>query len=120
MNPGRKRSGRRTLGRPRSQRRATPEGSAEAEATRRRLVEGALTVLARRGLHGPTSREIATASGVNLAGITYHFGSKDELVAQALLQAIRGWLAPALDILRGDGHPALRMIGAVQALQEAF
>jgi len=57
---------------------------------------------------------------VNLAGITYHFGSKDELVAQALLQAIRGWLEPAMAILRQDIHPALRMIGAVQALQESF
>jgi AcrR family transcriptional regulator len=103
-----------------SQRRAAPDRTPEAEATRRRLVDGALAVLAERGLHGTTSREIARASGVNLAGITYHYGSKDELVAQALLRAIRGWVEPAMVILRQDVHPALRMIGAVQALQESF
>jgi AcrR family transcriptional regulator len=79
-----------------------------------------MATLKARGLRGTTSREIARASGVNLAGITYHFGSKEELVAQALLQAIRGWLEPALAILRQDVHPALRMIGAVQALQESL
>jgi AcrR family transcriptional regulator len=103
-----------------SQRRAALEGTAEADATRRRLVDGALAVLAERGLHGTTSREIARSSGVNLAGITYHFGSKDELISQALLRAIRGWVEPALAVLRQEAHPALRMIGAVQALQDSF
>jgi AcrR family transcriptional regulator len=103
----------------RSQRRAAPS-STEDSATRRRLLNGALAVLSDRGLHRTTSREIARASGVNLAGITYHFGSKDELVAQALLGAIRGWVEPALVTLRKDLHPALRMIGAVQALQDSF
>jgi AcrR family transcriptional regulator len=69
---------------------------------------------------GTTSRAIANQSGVNLAGITYHFGSKDHLVAEAMLQAIREWLAPALHILRGDGDPVSRMIGTVQALQTSF
>ena len=41
-------------------------------------------------------------------------------MAQALLQAIRGWVEPAMSILREDIHPALRMIGAVQALQASF
>jgi len=92
-------------------------GSAD---TRDRLIEGTIATLKARGLHATTSREIAKASGVNLAGITYHFGSKDELVARALLQAIRGWVEPALAILRQDLHPALRMIGAIQALQDSF
>jgi AcrR family transcriptional regulator len=85
-----------------------------------RLIAGALSILKEKGLGGTTSREIARASGVNLAGITYHFGSKDELVSRALLQAIRSWVEPALEILRQDLHPALRMIGAIQALQDSF
>jgi AcrR family transcriptional regulator len=88
--------------------------------TRRLLLEGALACLSERGAAGTTSRAIAAASGVNLAGITYHFGSKDDLVAQAMLEAIRRWLDPALTILRSDGDPVSRMIGAVQALQSAF
>jgi AcrR family transcriptional regulator len=100
--------------------RGSPTPSSGSEGTRSRLIEGTIATLKARGLHATTSREIAKASGVNLAGITYHFGSKEELVAQALLQAIRGWVDPAMGILRQDLHPALRMIGAVQALQDSF
>jgi AcrR family transcriptional regulator len=88
--------------------------------TRRQLLEGTLACLRERGLAGTTSREIARASGVNLGGITYHFGSKDELVAEALLEAIRGWLDPALQILRSEADPVTRMVGAVRALRASF
>jgi AcrR family transcriptional regulator len=88
--------------------------------TKARLVDGALAVLQKRGLAGATSREIAAASGVNLAGITYHFGSKDRLLAEALITAIRRWLAPALEVLEADTDPVTRMIGAVAALQASF
>jgi AcrR family transcriptional regulator len=91
-----------------------------AADTRRRLLDGTLRCLRERGLAGTTSREIAQASGVNLGGITYHFGSKDELVAEALFEAIRNWLDPALRILRSDADPVSRMTGAVQALQASF
>jgi AcrR family transcriptional regulator len=88
--------------------------------TSAQLIEGTLRSLKERGLAGTTSRAIAAMSGVNLGGITYHFGSKDELVAQALLVAIRGWIEPALQALRREAPPALRMMEAVQALQTSF
>jgi AcrR family transcriptional regulator len=53
-----------------------------------------LACLRERGVAGTTSREIAAPGGVNLAAITYHFGSKDEFVARALLHAVRKWLSP--------------------------
>jgi AcrR family transcriptional regulator len=92
----------------------------KAGGTREHLIQGTLRSLQERGLAGTSSRAIAEASGVNLAGITYHFGSKDELVAQAMLEAIRRWLEPALSTLRADGDPVTRMIGAIGALQSAF
>lgn len=98
---------------------AGPSDSAGA-GTRERLLAGTLAALKEHGLHGTTSREIARASGVNLGGITYHFGAKDELVAQALLSAIREWLRPAREALAGPGDPALGMIEAVRALQWSF
>jgi AcrR family transcriptional regulator len=88
--------------------------------TRERLIDGALRSLKANGLAGTTSRTIAAMSGVNLGGITYHFGSKDELVAQALLEAIRSWIEPAVEALRRDAPPAARMVEAVQALQSTF
>lgn len=94
-----------------------PEGPGPTET---RLLEGTLECLRLNGLRGTTSRAISAAAGVNLGAITYHFGSKDELVARALVQAVRGWLAPALDVLRADMDPAQRLVAAVAQLQRTF
>jgi AcrR family transcriptional regulator len=69
---------------------------------------------------GTTSREIAAAAGANLAAITYHFGSKDELVARALLGAVREWLEPARRALTGEGDPAAKTLEAVTLLRRSF
>jgi AcrR family transcriptional regulator len=100
--------------------RLVPEAPAPADATAARLLEGAMECLRRSGLRGTTSRAIAAAAGVNLGAITYHFGSKDELVAQALLSAVREWMEPALEVLRRDMDPAERLLAAVEHLRSAF
>lgn len=89
-------------------------------ATRERLITAALACVRTRGLAGSTSREIATEAGVNLEAITYHFGSKDDLIAEALTRAIQRWLAPALDELRRDAAPTTRMLAAASAFRTAF
>jgi AcrR family transcriptional regulator len=100
--------------------RQTRASEVPATDTSARLIAGTLQILKTDGLAGATSRAIAAASGVNLGGITYHFGSKDELLAQALLVAIRSWIEPAIDALRREAPPAVRMIEAIQALQRSF
>jgi len=94
--------------------------SAQVRGTRSRLIDAAQRSLAERGLSGTTSREVARRAGANLQAITYHFGSKDDLVAAALLDAFRGWVRPAVDALQTTADPVLRMVAAVQALQDAF
>jgi AcrR family transcriptional regulator len=92
--------------------------AAGAAATRERLLAAALTVIGTSGVAGATSRQIATAAGTNLQAITYHFGSKDDLVAEALVGAVREWLVPvrrALDGLAED--PGGRLVRAVWELQ---
>jgi AcrR family transcriptional regulator len=91
-----------------------------ADATEAKLLQGTLECLRRNGLRGTTSRAIAAAAGVNLGAITYHFGSKDELVARALLTAVKGWIEPALEILRRDMDPAERLLAAVDQLRSSF
>lgn len=93
---------------------------APASITEAKLIEGTLDCLRRNGLRGTTSRAIAAAAGVNLGAITYHFGSKDELVAKALLRAIHGWVEPALAILRRDMDPVARMLSAIDQLRSTF
>jgi AcrR family transcriptional regulator len=89
--------------------------------TRTRLLDATLGVLASHGAARATSRQIASAAGVNLQAITYHFGSKDELVAQALVHAVRRWVQPARAALTGVGEdPVGRLFAVVMVLQGAL
>ncbi|HEY6794954.1 MAG TPA: TetR/AcrR family transcriptional regulator [Kineosporiaceae bacterium] len=93
----------------------------QRQGTRERLLSAALTVVGDAGVAGATSRQIAAAAGTNLQAITYHFGSKDELVAQALVGAVRAWLEPARAALRGlTEDPAGHLVRAVWELQAAL
>ena len=67
-----------------------------------------------------TSREIAATAGANLAAITYYFGSKDELVTTALLEALREWLQPTLEVLADGADPTQRTLTAIQTLSGTF
>lgn len=80
------------------------------------LREAARRCIGRQGLAATTSRAITQEAGANLAAITYHFGSKDQLVADALLEGLRSSLAPTLAVLAGEGDPAARAIAAIQSL----
>jgi len=88
--------------------------------TAERLLDATRRCIVERGVAGSTSREITAAAGTNLQAITYHYGSKDELVAVALLASVREWVEPALAELRGSGDAATRMLTAVQALTSRF
>jgi len=88
--------------------------------TRDQLVEATLACLAEGGLAGTTSRAITGRAGANLAAITYHFGSKDALVAEAVLISLRRWIEPVLTVLRSDEEPEQRTVRAVAALQSSL
>jgi AcrR family transcriptional regulator len=88
--------------------------------TCKQLVAATRRCIAVKGLAGTTSRDITSAAEANLASITYHFGSKEQLVATALLDALREWLAPTLGVLAGGGDPAARTVVAIQTLTETF
>ncbi|MFI6173439.1 TetR/AcrR family transcriptional regulator [Nocardia sp. NPDC051052] len=52
------------------------------------LLAGAKACLIERGWARTTVRDIAAAAGVSHAAIGYHFGSRDALLTQALVQAV--------------------------------
>ncbi|MEU1594434.1 helix-turn-helix domain-containing protein [Streptomyces sp. NPDC005708] len=54
-----------------------------SEATRVKLLEGALRTLTEQGIAKTSARTIAATAGVNQALVFYHFGSVDELLAAA-------------------------------------
>lgn len=88
--------------------------------TRQALLTATRRCVGRKGLAATTSRDITAEAGANLAAITYHFGSKDELVADALLAELRSWLTPTLEVLSGGGDPSTRTMLAIQTLMTTF
>ncbi|GAB3724716.1 TetR/AcrR family transcriptional regulator [Nocardiopsis nanhaiensis] len=55
------------------------------------LLAGAKKCLVEKGYSKTTARDIATASGAHLASIGYHFGSKDQLMNTAVIEATSDW-----------------------------
>ena len=99
------------------QRRSRGSGSSD---TRDDLLRAARRSVREHGLVGATSRQITTEAGANLAAITYHFGSKDELIAEALFGEIDRRVRPVLETLASEGDPTELMLQAVQELLAEF
>ena len=53
-----------------------------SDRTRALILDAAERLYAERGFGDVTLRDIVAAAGVNLAAVNYHFGSKDELIAE--------------------------------------
>ena len=60
-------------------------------SNREALIEGALQCLAENPAANVTARDIADRSNANLASIGYHFGSKNGLLAEAMVEGFRRW-----------------------------
>jgi AcrR family transcriptional regulator len=58
---------------------------------REALLAGAKRCLIEKGYARTTARDIAAASGVSLAAIGYHFGSKEALMNQAIYEFVGEW-----------------------------
>ncbi|WP_017570832.1 TetR/AcrR family transcriptional regulator [Nocardiopsis halotolerans] len=64
------------------------------------LLAGAKKCLAEKGYSKTTARDVAAASGAHLASIGYHFGSKDNLMNTALIEASGEWGDAFEEIIR--------------------
>jgi AcrR family transcriptional regulator len=74
----------------------TPQGEAHAErsgaapgegsATRRRILQIALTLMAQRGVDGTSMRDLASAAGLNVASLYHYFPSKRDLLESVLIE----------------------------------
>lgn len=59
--------------------------------TKTALLDAAKRLVLERGYAGTSVREIAAASGTNLGAVNYHFGSREKLLNQAILEFFLEW-----------------------------
>jgi AcrR family transcriptional regulator len=85
---------------------------------RARLIEGALSCLERLPASRITARAIALEAGANLGSIVYHFGSKDALVTEAVIEGLDRWLEEVSENLArlSSLDPAVRLQSAAEAI----
>ncbi len=88
--------------------------------TRSDLLAASREVILERGLASATAREVTGRAHANLASIGYHFGSKDELLAQALVAEVEDLVQPVLAALGSEQEPASRATDAVALLNDLF
>lgn len=86
-------------------------------SNRSALLEGTLRCLERLPPEQVTARVIAEESGANLASIGYHFGSKDALVTEAVVEGLRRWLTEVVGSLQ-DSPPAVRLARAADLVDQ--
>jgi len=66
---------------------------------RNALLEAGIACLQDKGYADTKARDIAGRAGVSLGAIGYHFGSTDELLQEALAEAVRRWLEPLIGLI---------------------
>ncbi|MFI7065605.1 TetR/AcrR family transcriptional regulator [Kribbella sp. NPDC050124] len=84
---------------------------------REALIQGAKQCLFEKGFTRTTARDVATAAGVSLAAIGYHFGSTETLLTQALFEAVGEWGARLTEAMAAGGDPAAVWDGVIASVR---
>lgn len=84
---------------------------------REALILGAKQCLFEKGFTRTTARDIATAAGVSLAAIGYHFGSTEALLSQALFEAVGEWGARLGERMAAGEDPAAIWDGVIASVR---
>src|SRR5437764_15404985 len=81
-----------------------------ADPTKTRLLEAAGEEFAERGYEGATIAAICQRAGANIAAVNYHFGDKEGLYTQAVIEAHRCGveMPPEEEVFRGEPAEQLR------------
>jgi AcrR family transcriptional regulator len=80
------------------------------------LLAAARRLLYEKGYAGTTARDLAAASGVSLAAIGYHFGSKEALLNAARIEALGEWADELGRALADSADPGLTPVARFEAI----
>ncbi len=78
------------------------------------ILEAARDVVARRGFHQASIREIARAANLSLAGLYHYVGGKDELLFLVLDQALDELIAALDEALAQARTPELKLLALIR------
>jgi AcrR family transcriptional regulator len=87
----------------------------EGMTNREALLKAAKECLLKKGYARTTARDIASAAGVSLAAIGYHFASKEALLTEALLLAFGEWDKDLQRALQASVPPNVTPTGRYEA-----
>lgn len=73
--------------------------------TKQKILETALTIFAKKGFEGASTREICKEAGVNISLIAYYFGGKKGLYEKVVESIVKGILEYAQKKMRIDEMP---------------
>ena len=84
------------------------------DLTSQRILDATVELVALKGPHLTTVRDITAATGANVSAVSYYFGSKDELVRQALATILNPVNTQRRKLLRAAHrrHPGAPVPGA--------
>jgi AcrR family transcriptional regulator len=88
----------------------------EGSATRRRILQIALTLMAQRGVDGTSMRDLASAAGLNVASLYHYFPSKRDLLESVLVE--QGYLPIRPVHITPEGEEATEPLTLAQLLAE--
>ena len=81
----------------------------EGPTTRQRILREASALFAQKGYHGTSTREIATAVGIQQPSLFHHFESKEAIMAELIDFDLDEPLAVAEREAAATGSPAVRL-----------
>ncbi len=79
--------------------------------TRERLLEAAIRMLSEHGYARTTTRQIVEAADAHLPSVNYFFGSKENLMNEAVAASLTRWTEGAIGVVEAvdAGHPRERL-----------
>ncbi|WP_243041166.1 CerR family C-terminal domain-containing protein [Dyella sedimenti] len=100
-------------------RRSPAGGYARGDETRQRIIDAAIRLFGEHGFDGASTRDIATAAGVNAPALQYYFESKEGLYracAEYITNDLRARYAPSMKRI----SDALKDDAGIDALVDAY
>jgi AcrR family transcriptional regulator len=96
--------------------------------TKKALLEAAKLLILERGYAGASVRELASTAGTSLAAVNYHFGSRENLLNEAMLEFFREWAGrsaevevdPEAEPLKQLAERSRPMVEGIAAARPAF